>query len=132
LKKISVAKITAFSLLLAFIAFAGCTGTCSSMFYKEDNGATRDVKQGCTIYIDLSENPTTGYAWEIDTGGLTLVNDEYLPDSNAEGLVGGGGMHNWELLAKDKGTYQIKAIYKRSWEETTPDDETWTVTVNVI
>ncbi|MBN2733821.1 MAG: protease inhibitor I42 family protein [Methanomicrobiaceae archaeon] len=102
------------------------------MFYKEDNGATRDVNQGCTIYIELPENPTTGYTWQMDTGGLSLVNDEYIADSNAEGLVGGGGMHKWELLAKDKGTYQVKGIYKRSWEETTPDDETWTVTVNVV
>lgn len=130
MKKLTV--IAAVSLLLICIAFAGCTGTCWSMFYKEDNGATKEVKQGCTIYIELPENPTTGYSWEMNTGGLTLVSDEYIADANTEGMTGAGGIHKWELAAYTKGTYQIKGIYKRSWEATTPDDETWAVTVNVV
>ncbi|MDD4126713.1 MAG: protease inhibitor I42 family protein [Methanomicrobium sp.] len=132
MRKLSIAGIAAASLLLAFIAFAGCTGTCYNMFYKDDNGTSQEVKQGCIIYIELSENPTTGYAWEMDTGGLTLVNDEYIPDEHAEGMTGVGGIHKWELSADKKGTYNVKGIYKRSWEETTPEDETWTVTVNVV
>lgn len=130
MKKLTV--IAAVSLLLACIAFAGCTGTCWSLFNKVDNGSINEVKQGCTIYIDLPENPTTGYSWEMDTGGLTLVSDEYIADSKTEGMMGAGGIHKWELLADNKGTYQIKGIYKRPWEETTPDDETWSVTVNVV
>ena len=130
MKKFTVIAIA--SVLIACIAFAGCTGTCWSVLYPEDNGDTKEIKQGCTIYIDLPENPTTGYSWEMDTGGLPLVSDEYTADPNSEGMAGAGGIHRWELAADNKGTYQIKGIYKRSWEDTTPDDKTWAVTVNVV
>ncbi|MBP2133414.1 inhibitor of cysteine peptidase [Methanomicrobium sp. W14] len=133
MKKITAAGIAAASILLACIAFAGCTGgACSSMFTENDNGAVKDVNQGCTIYIELPENPSTGYSWEMNTGGLTLVNDTYIPDSVSENMVGTGGIHKWELSTGEKGDYSIEGIYKRPWENTTAGDETWNMTVNVV
>lgn len=132
MKKFSAVLIAAVSMLLAFIAVSGCTGTCYYMYYEEDNQASKDVKEGCTIIIQLPENPTTGYSWEMDTGGLKEISSEFVADSGAEGLVGAGGIHKWEFSADKKGTYTIKGIYKRSWEETTPEDKTWTVTVSVV
>lgn len=131
MKKIFIG-ILALSVLLAAISVAGCTGTCYTMFYDDDNGSEREVKENCIIIIELSENPTTGYTWEMDTGGLTLINDEYIQDKNTEGMTGAGGIHKWEISADKKGELTIKGIYKRSWEETTPDDKTWTSLVNVV
>ena len=118
-------------ILAAFMLFAGCTGTCIYMLYDEDNGKTIEVEKGCEIRVELKENPTTGYAWQLTANGLTYVSDEYYPDKVAEGIVGSGGVHLWVYTADSSGTYTIDGIYKRSWEETSTDDTRWTATVVV-
>ena len=118
-------------LLAAFLLFAGCTGTCTQMLYDDDNGKTVDVSKGCEIRVELSENPTTGYTWELTAPGLTYVSDEYVADANTEGLVGAGGVHIFTYTADNTGTHTIDGIYKRSWEETSTDDTTWSATVVV-
>ena len=101
------------------------------MLYDDDNGKTVDVQKGCEIRVELTENPTTGYTWELSAPGLTLVSDEYYPDKVAEGVVGSGGIHQWIFTADNTGTYTLDGIYKRSWEETSTDDSTWKATVVV-
>lgn len=118
-------------ILAAFLFSAGCTGTCIRMLYDDDNGKTVEVEKGCEIRIELAENPTTGYEWQLTAPGLTYVSDEYQPDEVAEGVVGSGGYHVWVYKADNSGTYPIKGIYKRSWEETSTDDKTWEATVIV-
>lgn len=117
--------------LAASLLFAGCTGTCIYMLYDEDNGKTIEVERGCEIRVQLTENPTTGYSWQLNAPGLTYVSDEYHPDKVAEGVVGSGGMHEWIYTADTSGTYTIDGIYKRSWEDTSTDDKSWEATVIV-
>jgi len=118
-------------LLASLLLFAGCTGTSTYILYDDDNGKTIEVQKGCEIRIELSENPTTGYTWQLTAPGLTYVSDEYYPDEVAEGIVGSGGTHEWIYTADSSGTYTIDGIYKRSWEETSTDDTRWKVTVMV-
>jgi predicted secreted protein len=118
-------------LLAACLLFAGCTGTCTTMLYDDDNGKTVDVSKDCEIIIELTENPTTGYTWELTAPGLTYVSDEYVPDANTEGLVGAGGVHVFTYKAENTGIFNIEGIYKRSWENTSTDDTTWSATVVV-
>ena len=118
-------------LLAAFLLFAGCTGTCIQMLYNDDNGKTVEVQKGCEIRVELSENPTTGYTWQLSAPGLTPVSDDYYPDKVAEGMVGSGGVHVWTYTADKTGIFTIEGIYKRSWEETSTDDTVWEATVVV-
>ena len=152
------------ALLIACIAFAGCTGTetvktttpstaptevatevptaapsaaptqtakesPSLTLTKDDNGSENTVTKGQIVKITLAENPTTGYTWQLDTTGFEVVSDEYVaPNTN---LDGAGGNHVWELKAVNTGTYKINGVYKRSWEQQTADDTTWTATITV-
>jgi len=125
------------------VAVAGCVmlAACVSSapatpaeytFTDSDNGKTVEVTQGSTVYVKLSENPTTGYQWQMTTtDGLTLINDGYQQDPGTEAMVGAGGIHTFEYKATGSGQQMINGIYKQSWEETTGSENTFSLTLDV-
>lgn len=73
---------------------------------------------GTEVTITAKANPTTGYSWTIiESDGLTIISDEYIPDEAEEGEVGVGGTQKWVVTAEKTGAYIFKAEYKRPWEE---------------
>ena len=68
---------------------------------------------GGELNIQLPENGSTGYLWEIDTGGLTLVTSEYQLLNAA---IGGGGTRTFVLRGDATGTYLVQLHLKRAWE----------------
>jgi inhibitor of cysteine peptidase len=123
---------------IAAVLFAGCTSPVAkpvptpmptpamtpaplaggqSTFTQADNGGTYPVSQGGVIQIRLSENPTTGYQWNLSvTPGLTIVNESYVPDDPAGKLVGSGGTHVWFVETAGAGQQVVTGNYERSWE----------------
>jgi inhibitor of cysteine peptidase len=103
----------------------------SEMYLFDDahNGENHTLVQDSLIIIQLEENPTTGYQWNISvTDGLVVLGDTYEPSDTSGELVGAGGRHVWVLYAIDTGTYTFNAVYKRSWEEMTGDEDTFFLT----
>lgn len=99
------------------------------VFGAGDNGKTVTVNDGSTISINLSENPSTGYAWNVSsTSGLTIINDKYTQGAS---MPGASGTHEWTIKATGKGQQQFTAIYKRPWESLTGNESTFTITINV-
>jgi predicted secreted protein len=102
-------------------------------FTDADNGRTEDIMQGTKFAVHLKENPTTGFQWNATLPpGLELVSDEYVTDAHAEGMVGVGGVRTWVLLAKETGTQEFSAAYRRSWEPVTGSETAFAITVNVL
>ncbi|KAF5412857.1 MAG: hypothetical protein C5S43_01225 [Candidatus Methanocomedens sp.] len=95
------------------------------------DGASMELKTGDTFYVKLNENPTTGFSWKMNTtDGLAVVSDEYIaPDTE---LVGAGGVHEWEIQAVATGTQKVTAVYMRSWENTTGNEQRFEFTVEVV
>ena len=95
------------------------------------DGTSMELKTGETFHIKLNENPTTGFSWQMNTtDGLAVISDEYVaPDTE---LVGAGGVHEWEIQAVAAGTQHITAVYKRSWEDETGDEQRFEFTVEVV
>lgn len=82
--------------------------------------------------ISLSENPTTGFQWEVTvTKGLEIVSDSYRSESK-EGMVGRGGMHIWTIRAVREGSQTFHAVYRRSWEPKTGNEKTYAKEYEVI
>lgn len=81
-----------------------------------ESGKTQKAKVGDTIIVQLPENPTTGYRWELKEIDKAIEPPEiqYKPDEGAQ--MGGGGTKTFEFKLKSKGTTTIKIINKRSWE----------------
>jgi inhibitor of cysteine peptidase len=118
-------------LCIAAILFAGCTSPGIPLSEKaiqepnivvteQQNGATVYVNQSTIIMVELAENPTTGFMWNMTvTPGLHIMNDTFVPSDTSGKLVGSGGTHSWEISAVGTGNQAITAVYSRPWEPDT-------------
>ncbi|MBD2194620.1 MULTISPECIES: protease inhibitor I42 family protein [Calothrix] len=83
---------------------------------KDDNGKTVELSVGQSFLIQLNENPTTGYQWEvskIDADFVKLTEDQYIQNIDSE--TGGGGIRNFKFTANSTGEYQIQLVHQCSW-----------------
>lgn len=102
-----------------------------NVFTEYNNGSTVELETGDTFQIKLNENPTTGYQWTVETtGGLEIMSDNYT-SSAGPGLVGAGGIHEWDIKATASGTQQVTAVYSRPWENLTGSEQRFVLTVQV-
>lgn len=103
------------------------------LYSMEDSGTTVNPAVGSVFTVALEENPTTGYQWimSIDGESVVLLSDQYVMDEAAPGMVGVGGTHFFYYKAESAGTSVINGVYKQAWMETSPEDETFTLTVEV-
>lgn len=69
------------------------------------------------ISIPLTENPTTGYRWEIDyLEGLELVKNYFAPDWPFA-PPGTGGTRWFVFKADETGNYLVNCKLRRPWEK---------------
>ncbi|WP_026899126.1 protease inhibitor I42 family protein [Daejeonella oryzae] len=86
---------------------------------EKDDGANLDLQAGDRIKIELNENPTTGYLWEIgniNVKDLKIIGNEFkTPDGNA---AGAGGLRKmvFEVIKKSKGDLVLESRQKWSRE----------------
>ncbi|MBN1133916.1 MAG: protease inhibitor I42 family protein [Methanosarcinaceae archaeon] len=99
--------------------------------YGEDNDQdTVYGIKGDIIIVELEENPTTGYSWNLTySEGLELSEDNYTQENNTEEMVGAGGFHQWTFKLTDTGEQKISAVYMKPWEERTGDENTFDLTI---
>ena len=62
---------------------------------------------------------------------LLLVSQDYKPNKEPPGFVGGGGTALFIYQALKKGQTEITLVYRRSWEPPSPNDETEIFTINI-
>ena len=82
----------------------------------EDNESEIHLDVGDTVKIILDEASTTGYTWEIDGESSEqleiMLNDFRLTYKKA---FGGSGKRIVQLVAKKKGSANIKLKYWQEW-----------------
>lgn len=86
----------------------------------KDNGKSVTLRRGEMLTVRLRENPTTGYSWAIMTTRLplTLVSDKYIPSQHNPGVVGAGGIREFNFKANKLVTRAgLKFFYRRPWEK---------------
>jgi len=102
-------------------------------FTQEDNGKSGDITQNTRFAIVLAENPTTGFMWNATlSSGLELQSSDYRQDDAPTGMVGVGGNRTWVIVANDPGNQKFSAIYRRSWENVTGNETTYSVNIKVV
>ncbi len=110
---------------------AGCVGGVKT---HTDSGQTIDIGVNQEFVIALGSNPTTGYGWQEshDENMFELVEKTYKPGKEAkQGLVGTGGVEYFRFKTLKAGETEATLVYKRPWEEATPQDVTKVFTVNI-
>lgn len=97
-----------------------------------DTGGTFEVHQGDGIVIELEENLTTGYQWElvsVDEEIAGLHSSEYsLPD---DAQIGEGGRRILTFEAHSVGSTEIHLKQYRPWEGDRSIIERFDVTLKV-
>ncbi|WP_440950267.1 protease inhibitor I42 family protein [Methanosphaerula subterraneus] len=98
----------------------------------EKNTTSITLPAGTTTTIELQENPTTGYAWNVTlSSGLAIENNTYIPDSTSADRVGAGGTHQWVVRGVSAGEQTFSAVYKRPWEPVTGNERQFTEFITV-
>jgi len=83
---------------------------------KEQDGRVLAVRVGDSISVRLLENPTTGYAWTLESIDATLL-EAGRPTYHGEGAgLGSGGMKTWSLRARAPGSTRVGLKRWRHWE----------------
>ena len=98
---------------------------------RKDNNTQVVLTTGQELEVALSENPTTGFRWQMKTAGkpiLELLDDKF--DSPASG-VGKGGTRRWRFKAAQKGSAGIEMVYRRASEQDQAPAETFRLAVRV-
>ena len=115
--------------VLGICLVAGCVGEIKTY---TDPGQTIDIGVNQEFVIALGSNPTTGYSWQEshDNTILELVEKTYKEEAK-QGLVGAGGVEYFRFKALKTGKTEITLVYKRPWEEPTPQDVTKVFTINI-
>lgn len=94
----------------AVVALAGCAAA------KIEGGA----KEGAAQYtVELDANATTGYQWSWQQWGdgyINCVDEEYVLNDAAEGMVGVGGKQMYTFAGAKTGIVNLEFVYKRPWE----------------
>ena len=114
---------------LAITLVAGCIGQVATY---DDPGQAIDTGVNQQFVIALGSNPgSTGYSWQAsyDETMLELVQSTYKEPKS--GLVGAGGVEYFRFKALKAGMAEITLVYKRHWEEPTPQDLTKVFTVHI-
>jgi len=105
---------------------AGCTREREGLETYTDSNQIIDIRIRREFVIALDSNITTGYSWQVsyDQNMLELVEKTYEQNPNPRGLVGVGGVEYFRFKASNIGETEITFVYRRSWEEPTPQDKT--------
>ena len=100
---------------------------------EDDSGKTISLKNGENFTLNLTEDATEGYAWELNlSDGLSILDEEYVEHPNPYHLEGVPGTHSWLIEAVAPGSQKVTGIYKRSLENTTGIEENFTLNVDVV
>ena len=73
------------------------------------------VKRGDVIVVELPDQPSTGYRWDV-APDPALVEIESSTYKSAGPGVGGGGITTWRLRARAPGRAHLDFKRHRPWE----------------
>jgi len=85
---------------------------------EDDDGKDLRLPANEALVIELVENPTTGYRWQLESAEGVAVESSYVPGDPgaAPGTAGGGGKRRFTLELKGAGEVHLRAKLRRAWE----------------
>ena len=100
---------------MLFIAAAlthGCASSNAVVIANEAmNGQRGTLQQGAELSVELPENPSTGYRWQIDDEPgakiLTPTGSTFVRSDNSSGAVGVGGTRRFAYRAMSVGSCSL-------------------------
>jgi inhibitor of cysteine peptidase len=81
------------------------------------------LTSGAQATVELTENPSTGYVWRLDSqrsknaGIVKVVDQGFSPPASDRPPVGAPGRHRWSLEAVGAGRAELVFVNLRPWED---------------
>ena len=120
------------SLLLMAVLVTTLLAGCIGVETYTDEGQTIETSVNQQFVIALGSNRTTGYSWQESHDEAMLKLVEYIyKEKPKPGLVGAGGVEYFRSKAVKTGRTVITLVYRRPWEEPTPEDVTKVFTIHI-
>ncbi|MGE5204696.1 MAG: protease inhibitor I42 family protein [Chlamydiota bacterium] len=96
-----------------------------------DNGKSLAVRVGDELAISLPENPTTGYRWQVDSSGSSLIleKDDFALPGKVQ--MGSGGTRLLTFRAAAAGHASLQLGSRRPWEEDKPALQSFSLSIQV-
>ena len=110
--------IALFSAMLAFFGFA--------RGIDHNNGTAADAKasysvHGKSVEFTFTSNPSTGYGWQCNASGDSIIlKEEHYESGNHGNVAGAAGNQHYTFTAVSPGKTSITFVYERSWETDPP------------
>lgn len=98
---------------------------------KAQDGRVLAVKVGDSISVQLPENPTTGYAWALDSIDDTLLEVGGPAYHGENAGLGSGGVKTWRLRARARGRTRVELKRWRHWESDQSIVERFAITLDI-
>ncbi|MEB3292390.1 MAG: protease inhibitor I42 family protein [Synechococcales bacterium] len=98
-----------------------------------DSGKTVTLQQGQTLILQLDENPTTGYRWELPSlpaTELQLMRDQFT--SSNSGAMGAGGQRTLTFQAGNPGQVNLVLHNRRAWESVGQGVAQFNLTLKIV
>lgn len=98
-----------------------------------DTGSRYELAQGDELTLRLSENPTTGYRWQLTQSGageLALVDDRFVAGATPP-VPGSAGQRVLRFVARRPGEVRLEAAARRAWEPAGTELERRVYTVSI-
>jgi len=85
------------------------------------------------VSIELPEDPTTGYLWDLADPPLEVREVEREYQQGAEGPIAGGtGARTFRVEVNDPGVYELEFHLRRPWEATVRERRNVTLIVEPV
>ncbi len=106
--------------------------SCAGQFTYDDNGTTVNLSNDDPFEIELSGNPSTGYAWQVmpfDSTVIKQVGEPVFKPNNDR--IGSGGVYTFKFQTVADGQCDLLLVYHRKWEENVPPVKTFEMKIVV-
>lgn len=98
---------------------------------ESDSGKVVPVRVGDEITIELKENASTGYCWDIETLGECIEQKPVESGNSHRNLPGSAGKFRVRLVAKLPGENAIRLKHWRDWEGESSVDRRFQATLRI-
>jgi inhibitor of cysteine peptidase len=96
------------------------------------SGRSIAAAPGDCLQLQLDENPSTGFRWNVEDDGsgvLVLEHDAFIRTHND--AIGAGGVRELQFAVAKPGQTTLRVSNRRSWESQKPPHATFELTVTV-
>ena len=98
-----------------------------------DSGKTIHLQNKENFTLILSENPSTGFHWELNVSkGLSILSSNYTQDPASSGMVGVPGNRTWVIQGIAPGIQIVKGMYIPPGGNITGTEKNFALAVEVI